>query len=588
MKCFKYNKNSNYKSLLGLLLTSSLFVNTGFAAIGDVAGQTVDEGYASSLSGKASPLLITKRLSDAELGQLIDALLNEKKSRQDKCGASSATAAAVQKTPEASVAQTFQDALIAAKKALKPVPEDEKNLYAKRIAQQKDPYQVEADFHSFIKKLRIEDGFVFKNETNQAIKLRVKLESRDRKGFYTIKKISIDAGNFHIFEQDQTILRSVKILNNPGKFLNPKFTEDEHLQISIEDQQDKFFLHQYHHFDFKSRPFTEAELTDSTLTVEEQNFRKDFNNHLWYIDQIFAKEEGTTLEAIDAQRRELYAKNNIAALVKKNPDLLDSADVKIPLITHKVWVTSDDKPVSLPNYYLRWLENSIKHNKVEDGWVHYLWIESKDKLPELAQKLENHPYIKVKELKDLDHEFVTGNLYKEAIKKKKFGKASDIIRLELLRLFGGYYLDTDYELFQSLKPYSKAYDLIMGVEPMSVLLCNAFMGARPDHPVINKSLEMIQRNHSTEAPNYIKANTDEGWRTIIETGPALVTAAFKHAAGQGDNVDIALPPQIIYPTPADIYPKKQVVKPNGRIPAEALGAHYWETAWMRAEFGSQG
>jgi hypothetical protein len=53
-------------------------------------------------------------------------------------------------------------------------------------------------------------------------------------------------------------------------------------------------------------------------------------------------------------------------------------------------------------------------------------------------------------------------------------------------------------------------------------------------------------------------------------------------------VDIALPPQIIYPTPADIYPKKQVVKPNGRIPAEALGAHYWETAWMRAEFGSQG
>lgn len=130
--------------------------------------------------------------------------------------------------------------------------------------------------------------------------------------------------------------------------------------------------------------------------------------------------------------------------------------------------------------------------------------------------------------------------------------------------------------------------MILGLEPMSVYLCNAFIGSKPNHPVLEKSLEMIMRNLSDDAPDYIKNVGDNGFKTIIETGPAMITTAFSLAAGQDDNVDIVLPPQMIYPAASNDYPKKEVVVPNGKIPAQAFGAHYWNTAWMDPQFGSNG
>ena len=301
------------------------------------------------------------------------------------------------------------------------------------------------------------------------------------------------------------------------------------------------------------------------------------------------KQEGTSLAAIDEQRQQLYQKYSIGTLLKYYPRLLDSTVYRIPLVTHKIWVTSDANPKDPSAQYIRWLENSIKHNPTEAGWTHYFWIESKDKLPGLAKLLENHPNIVIKELNDLNTAtFITGDLYKEAIKQKKFGKATDILRLELLRLIGGYYLDTDYEVFQSLIPYSKAYDMVVGLEPMSAYLCNAFIAACPNHPVVQKGLEMIKRNLSNEAPDYVRNAPDNGFKTIVETGPIAFSLAFALAGGKGDYQDIVLPPQTIYPAQANPYPQKQPVTPDGKIPAQAIGAHYWNTAWMDPQFGSEG
>lgn len=494
---------------------------------------------------------------------------------------------------------SFSDLLIEQNKKLRHVEESEKNSYAKSVLSQKNPYNIQAELNSFIKKLRYDDGFLFRNETNESIKIKFKVESKNNPGFFKTEKINILPDSYFIYDKKgeygsdgELILNSAKIIydtaNNNNIFLNPKFTDDGIIQLNIENKQDKFFFHQRQDFDFTSKKFTPEQMNDQNIPADERQFMNDFNGSADYMDYA-AKQEGTSLEKMDQQRRDLYEKNNMGSLLKADPDLLDSTTYKIPLVTHKIWVTSDDAPKNPSLQYIKWLENSIEHNPLSDGWTHYFWIESKEKLPELTKLLENHPTIKLMELKDLDTStFVTGDTYLKAIKNKKFGKASDIIRLELLRQFGGFYLDTDYELFQSLAPYSKAYDMMMGLEPMSVYLCNAFMGARPDHPVVNKALEMIQRNLSENAPDYIKNAPDNGFKTIIETGPALVTTAFNLAAGQGDDVDIIMPPQIMYPATDNVYPKKQVVTPEGKKPASAFGAHYWRTAWMDPAFGSNG
>lgn len=476
-----------------------------------------------------------------------------------------------------------------AKRNLRPVSETAKNTFAKTLAARRDYYNAQADLESFIKKQRINNDIVFKNETKQNATLEIMLSPQNATQFIAEKQyIDVAPGRTYTVRQnDQTYLSGAKLLNTKN-FLNLKWPNGSP-QLTIETKQDRQFLHQYHGFEFASKPFSDAQINDAHQTEEEKTFKQQFNGAVYYMRDCVAPAEGLTLQKIDEHRQKLFARNNIATILEHDSEAMDRYENKIPLITHKIWVTSDDKPVSLPNYYLKWFENSIEHNPISDGWTHYLWIESKEKLPELAQKLANHPNIKIMELKDMPLPLVTGNLYKEAIAKKQFGKATDILRLEILKQFGGFYLDTDYELFQSLKPYCKVYNMVVAVEPMSPYLCNAFIGACPDHPVLNKGLEMILRNMNPEtAPDYIKNTLDNGFKTIVETGPIMLTIAFALAGGKPGNTDIAMPPMLIYPTPINQYPKQQVVKPGEAMPAESIGAHYWETAWMRAEFGSKG
>lgn len=473
---------------------------------------------------------------------------------------------------------------------LKTVKESLKNQYAKQILAEKSPYNAKADFIGFIKKLRIDDGFVIENQTAHPIELRVKYEAKAAPEFYKKHAITVQPGELYVFDkQEGAHVQAIKLADkNAQVFLNPKFTEDGYLQISIQQTEDRYFLHQHHPFDFTSKRFTVDELRDPTIPQEERTFRADFNGSCDFIEYM-GHQEGISLEYIDQQRRDLYTKNNIGTLVQQDRTILDTTVYRIPLITHKIWVTSDRKPVDPSPQYIEWLINSIEHNQPSQGWTHYFWIENKAKLPQLVAALESHPTITLMELDALDTStFVTGDLYKSAIKENKWGKATDIIRLELLKKFGGYYLDTDYELFQSLLPYSKVYDLVVGLEPMSAYLCNAFIGACPDHPVVNKGLELINRNMSQQAPDYVKNAPNNGFKTIVETGPAMFTAAFALAGGNDGYTDIVLPPQTIYPAAKDIYPYKKVVVPNGKIPAQAIGAHYWNTAWMDPKFGGRG
>ena len=482
----------------------------------------------------------------------------------------------------------FLNSIQLAQRNLRPVTEQEKNAFAKSLAARRDQYDAQADMGSLIKKLRLSDDVIFKNSTNEHARLEIQLSPKNSASNTSTQCVTVAPGEQYVLNQNNvTYLQSVKLLESVN-FLNLKMPNGKP-ELVVESTLDRNFLHQYHGFEYASRPFSNAQVNDPNQTEAERIFKEQFNGAVYYMRDVVAPAEGLTLQGIDEHRQKLFAKNNIAKILERDSEAMDRYENKIPLITHKIWVTSNDKPVSLPNYYLKWFENSIEHNPTCAGWTHFLWIESKEKLPELAQKLANHPNIKIMELKDMPLPLVSGDLYKEAIENKQFGKATDILRLEILKQFGGFYLDTDYELFQSLKPYSKVYDMVVAVEPMSPYLCNAFIGACPDHPVVDKCLEMIIRNMNPgTSPDYVKNAPNNGFKTILETGPIMLTNAFALAGGKHGTVDIAMPPMLIYPTPVDEYPKQQVVKPGEAIPAEAIGAHYWETAWMRAEFGSAG
>lgn len=449
----------------------------------------------------------------------------------------------------------------------------------------KNHYDDREDVRSFIKKLRIDDCFRIDNESGQRVQLKLIFEPKKS---LSLKEslVSIEPKDFYFHTIFDGVRLSDIILidshNTNEIFLNPEISSGGYLQVRLQNTPDPLFMYKkFYPFSFKPEP-CDDDYTQDEISSRQQ-FLKTFKASRDYLNYIAHQEGLGGIETIDDQRCRLYEKNNMPALLQNNPDLLKSSDFKIPLVTHKIWVTTDEDPRDPSDQYIRWYESSIEHNKVSQGWTHIFWIENREKQKSFYDKLSHHPSITVRELDSLT--FETGDLYKTLLHQGGpgvLGQVSDILRLELLKQFGGFYLDTDYEVFQSLIPYSLAYDLIVGLDPMSPFLGNAFLATTSDHLFLSKALELIKRNFSSELPEYVKREIDlkNEYVTVVLTGPILITVAFTLTAGKSDHVDIVLPPQLIYPALADVYPMLEVAVPDGRFPPQTIGAHYWNNAWV--------
>lgn len=63
---------------------------------------------------------------------------------------------------------------------------------------------------------------------------------------------------------------------------------------------------------------------------------------------------------------------------------------------------------------------------------------------------------------------------------------SDILRLEILRLYGGIYVDTDMESLKPLEEEMLDWEAFIGLE-VHGWPCNALIGAVPHHPIIEQA-----------------------------------------------------------------------------------------------------
>jgi len=78
---------------------------------------------------------------------------------------------------------------------------------------------------------------------------------------------------------------------------------------------------------------------------------------------------------------------------------------------------------------------------------------------------------------------------------KNFGEKSDILRLELINMFGGLYVDTDYECLKPLDIFhycNSFYVSSAGVGVCGLGIVNALIGASPGHPLIRQLVNSIK------------------------------------------------------------------------------------------------
>lgn len=168
-----------------------------------------------------------------------------------------------------------------------------------------------------------------------------------------------------------------------------------------------------------------------------------------------------------ARLQRLYARNGPSRMPEGEHDL-------IPKILHRVWLGSPPPPEVVACG-----ESWRRHHP---DWTFILWDD------ERVRKAG----------------FTCVDLVDDA---SCFGQKSDVLRVEILNRYGGVYVDTDSECFRPIDTLLRRYEFFAStvfilqahlgwpaIWPSPLIVANAFIGSRPDHPILRAYLERVRRD----------------------------------------------------------------------------------------------
>ncbi|MBX7065866.1 MAG: hypothetical protein K1X28_01425 [Parachlamydiales bacterium] len=231
--------------------------------------------------------------------------------------------------------------------------------------------------------------------------------------------------------------------------------------------------------------------------------------------------------------RKLYEKH-LSAKSSKTP--------RIPKIIHQIWIGGP-----LPEKYLplqkTWIE---KH----PDWEYRLWTDA---------DVPNFP-------------FLNRERFEKAI---NVGEKADIFRYEILNLYGGLYVDTDFECVRPFDELHHRLDFYTGIfgayaDGQEVNMGNGLIGTVPGHPIIQYCMKMVAKKEPGKTADEVQS----------VSGPGCFRQAFFKCCQEGNYRNVAFPYTFFYPLPShEICGHLDDIAKNPWIEPETFGIHYWDTSW---------
>lgn len=232
--------------------------------------------------------------------------------------------------------------------------------------------------------------------------------------------------------------------------------------------------------------------------------------------------------------RDLYNKNRL--------DVTPAEDTeKIPKIIHQVWIGENE----IPNLYQKYRSNWKKYHP---EWEFVLWTD--------------------KEVDGFD--FDTKDIYLGA---SSIGQKIDVLRAEILKEFGGLYVDMDYDCFRPLDIFHHRYDFYstlrafpflylwwkkLYVSPLRV--CPSLLGAHSNHPILESFLSavritweenLVDEEHNQPSMPMLGKLRNKARLETIRSAIKVTYNPFHDCvikeAGKYGSVDIVLPPTFFNP-----------------------------------------
>lgn len=190
--------------------------------------------------------------------------------------------------------------------------------------------------------------------------------------------------------------------------------------------------------------------------------------------------------------------------------------------------------------------------------IHYCWFGNGPKSPEILNCIESWgrtcPDFEIKEWTELNFPIKEFPFAERMYNEKKWAFVADYARLQILYEHGGFYLDTDMLLLQSLEPLTH-HACVLGEEAVGTVSAG-MVGAEAHHPFITACKKFYDENPG-------------GLITI----PRVLTRVFE---SYPDKSNIAVyPPMAFYP-----FDSNHIKEFRGQnLGPEVFGVHLWHYSW---------
>jgi hypothetical protein len=425
------------------------------------------------------------------------------------------------------------------------------------------------------------------NRTGSNHKIRVILEPEKSRfnNPFVVNRSSF--GIVNLKDYAEATIKKIELLKkdqNDSPFLNVKIDFEGKISISIEPTKKYPIIDIISPFDFIIKPIPEK-------SKEYPKWFIDHFNPICTQMSAVAQEEGFSMEDFLKSRNTSYmaslsTRENITAIALDKVQLNRfSRPSRIPAITHHIWLTNLSAPKEIPEVFIPWIKSYEDSNSHSEGWKHYIWVQDKNTPPVSGSHLTMLKGANF-EFKEIATEFGFEGLtlqseFESCVKDRKFGQASDLLRLEILNRFGGVYVDMDSEAFNSMTPLVMECDFFASVEAFSLYVGNAIIGAKAGHEIIKQNLKLIKRNlNPLTEPDYVK--NFGSIKTVAATGPISLSVAFYlYLQNNPQNIaDVLFSPDPFYMNFQERYPSPDAPKyVEGRKLHPAWAAHYWLNSW---------
>jgi mannosyltransferase OCH1-like enzyme len=246
-------------------------------------------------------------------------------------------------------------------------------------------------------------------------------------------------------------------------------------------------------------------------------------------DELISKSYGYSKKVVDASSSWVTARE----LFEKNYVQFEGTEQKIPKIIHQIWLGGD-----LPKEYQKYADT---WKRLHPDWQYILWKDEDVKKLKITKK--------------------------EVYKSPSVALRSDILRYEILKKFGGLYVDTDFEC---LKPFDDLLNLnfFTGVSyDTSFVLYNGLIASVPEHNILNTVITNI-----VDVP-YMQ---NKGSIILHLTGAYLFTRCFD-AVPNKEGV-VAFPMDFFYPYPNNV--RREEGNPYKYIQPCSYAIHHWAVSWL--------